>query len=186
MIPSDIFLAIGPILIGDIFTLISAADFPFSALDCVNQLPIMNVEVCQDVICPLAGAAPDVLCMTHLIKAHIVRANNSRRVVIGHRLTLKAGQRGLRKNFFWAAVDCQHLPGLCPIQADLAPQIILVTGSGNRDIAADQKSVVRLNLVWAYGVAVILDHQSTSPVCSATVPGSPVVYRTSMSWIFTA
>ena len=124
--------------------------------------------------------------MAHLIQAHIIRADDSRRMVIGHRLTLKTGHRGLRKDLFRAAVDRQHLPGLCPIQADLAPQIILVTGSGNRDIAADQKSVVRFNLVGAYGIAVILDHQSTSPVCSATVPGSPVVYRTNMSWIFTA
>ena len=105
-----------------------------------------------------ARSPPDVLGMSLFVYCHIIRPDDSGRMVIGHWLSFKARHCGLGKDLFRASVDRKHFACVITIQTDFCPKVILVACAGNGDIAADQEPVIGLDLVRADSVTVVLNY----------------------------
>ena len=158
MIPSDIFLAVCAILILRIITFISAADLPLSVLDRIDQVSVVDMKIRDHEVLPFTGSPADILCMPHLVVLHVIRSDQSRRMIICHRLALKRRHGRLGKHFIRRTDDSDDLAGIPTGEPQLTSEIVLRSSAGNRHILTNQKALASLNLVWAYRVSVICKH----------------------------
>ena len=158
MIPSDIFLAVCAICILHIITFIPTADLPLSILDRIDQISVVDMKVRDHEVLPFAGSPTDVLRMSHLVCLHIIRTDQSRRMIICHRLALKRRQSRLGKHFIRRTDDGDDPAGVPTGEPQFTSEIVLRSSAGDGHILTNQKALSSLNLVWAYRVSVICKH----------------------------
>ena len=152
MVASDVSLGHGAV--GILFPLapVPAGDLPLAVADLLDRPRVVDVDVCDQVILPLAGSTPDVLHVALGVGRGVVSVQQDRRVVIREGLALEGRDRRIGEDFLLRADDRHHL--LLRL-VHLGAEVLLLPGPRDRDVPADQEAVAGLQLVRADRVAVI-------------------------------
>ena len=109
-------------------------------------------------VLPFTGSPADILCMPHLVVLHVIRSDQSRRMIVCHRLALKRRHGRLGKHFIRRTEDSDDPVGIPTGEPQFTSEIVLRSSAGDGHILTNQKALASLNLVWAYRVSVIHKH----------------------------
>ena len=152
MVASDVSLGHGAVRILLPFAPVPARDLPLAVADLLDRPRVVDVDVRDEVVFPLAGSAPDVLDVPLSVGRGVVSVQQDGRVVVRERLPLEGRDSRIGEDFLLRADNRHHL--LFRL-VHLGAEIFLLPDPGDRHVPADQEAVAGLQLIRADRVAVI-------------------------------